>query len=373
MRQTLAYTKRRKMFARADELQSEALKGHGAQLGSYNALVHSPAGFIQIGSDRDIVCVNLAALRHLGLEPIHDSPGTVSDIFQSAKIFSPQDQPVDIDAGPLSAALREGTVTDDFNCRIHRPDGTEGWLRFCFSPIRSPYGDITGATIVILDVHDKIIAKRITQQVTRRLLNKQEEERSRFAYQLNDAIGQELAALKIMLHTSLKESDRIERIEKCISQVDALMDSARNLSMELRPAELDDLGLLSAIRWYLTRRTLPGKVDIVLDANVSIPKLSPEVAIACYRIVQEAVSNAIEHARATTLVVKMYVTSGEICIDIDDDGTGFEITNTETLANGTPRFGLIAMRERANLARGQLSVRSAIGNGTKITARFPRE
>ena len=148
----------------------------------------------------------------------------------------------------------------------------------------------------------------------------------------------------------------------------------RNLSFDLRPSFLDDLGLVSALRWYADR--FQQRTGIIVTVNISLPKniarLRHELETACFRIVQEALTNVARHANAKTVSIELESFGDEIRVCIGDDGAGFEI-GAQNLALLTTHLGLRGMRERALAVGGSFEIISSAAHGTQIRAVFPCE
>jgi signal transduction histidine kinase len=128
---------------------------------------------------------------------------------------------------------------------------------------------------------------------------------------------------------------------------------------------LDDFGLAAAVKWYADQQARRAGLPITVDTGENVPRLPPELEAGCFRVVQEAVTNALRHARATTIRVRLMSLGGELLLEVADDGAGFDPATT------TGGFGLTGMRERAELLGGALAVVSAPGRGTTITLRVP--
>jgi signal transduction histidine kinase len=199
----------------------------------------------------------------------------------------------------------------------------------------------------------------------------QEDERTNLAYELHDEMGQYLTALNLNLHALKNDAGNRELLTDCISQVDSLTSTVKNLSLELRPAMLDDLGLVTALRWYLARLRQRSGYGITFDANLAHGNFSTEISTACYRIVQEAVINAIRHANCTALIVRMYNEDGGLCIEIIDDGCGFHAGERINGASQNAGLGLLVMSERVSQLGGEFELQTEVGRGTRITACFP--
>ena len=141
--------------------------------------------------------------------------------------------------------------------------------------------------------------------------------------------------------------------------------------MRLRPTILDDLGLEAALRSHLERSH--ARAELALDTEISLPqkRLDPAVETACFRIVQEAMTNVVRHAAASRLAVALGVVDGELVLSVRDDGHGFDPAAAARRAARGESAGLSGMEERAQLAGGRLEIHTAPGRGTEVRAVFP--
>jgi signal transduction histidine kinase len=197
-------------------------------------------------------------------------------------------------------------------------------------------------------------------------------ERRRWARELHDETLQSLAGLRVLLSSALRAGD-LERTQgamrQAIEQIEHEIANLRAIITELRPAALDELGLRVAIEALLDRHR--EQSGFQLDAELALPdlqasgeRLDQDLETAVYRMVQEALTNAAKHARAERVRVAVSARDGELCIEVQDDGVGFEPASLEG------GFGMAGMRERAALAGGTLSVDSN-KDGTLLQARLP--
>ena len=218
-------------------------------------------------------------------------------------------------------------------------------------------------------------ANRRLHALSSRMLEIQEQERRQHARGLHDEIGQVLTAVKIDLQTQimrLEAGSRGEGLDSSVRLVDGALDRVRSLSLDLRPAQLDDLGLQPALRWYLDRQSRSSGLAVEFKADLPAQRLSPEVETACFRIAQEAMTNVLRHAAARHVRVDLRVRDGEVELVVEDDGKGFNVPAAQARAASGQSLGLIGMEERADLAGGRIEMHSAPGKGTRIKARFPR-
>lgn len=207
--------------------------------------------------------------------------------------------------------------------------------------------------------------------LSRRLLEVQEEERSRLARDLHDDIGQVLTALKIQLESLARAGDAVEaRAAECVETTRHALERVRQLSLSLRPLQLDDLGLVAALRSHLDRQASIGGLTPHFDASESPRGVAPDVETACFRVAQEAINNVLRHARARNLWVRLFTAGGRLALSVRDDGGGFDLDAARRRGAAGASLGLVGMEERAALAGGTLELRSAPGHGTVLLATF---
>lgn len=227
------------------------------------------------------------------------------------------------------------------------------------------------------------------QVLSRRLMEVQEMERRHIARELHDEIGQSLTAVKISLqsihsiHASHAPrashrgpggngSSRVEeQITESMAIVDHALQQVRNLSLDLRPSLLDDLGLVAALRWYVDRQSQWSGVMAEVVADPDLTRLPSDLETACFRVAQEALTNVVRHARARQVQVDLRQRSGQLYLAIRDDGIGFDIRAAWKRAERGASLGLVGMQERVLLVGGQFDITSTSTRGTEIRARFP--
>jgi two-component system sensor histidine kinase UhpB len=209
------------------------------------------------------------------------------------------------------------------------------------------------------------------RHLSRQLLRTQENERRRLARELHDEIGQTLTAIKMTMQAAERGGDSEARLKDGIGLVERILTQVRNLSLDLRPAMLDELGLIPAVRWYLDRQSQRAGLVAYLDANCEISRLPPDLETTCFRLVQEAVTNIIRHAEAKTAWVTLRQKASELYMEIRDDGKGFDVAAARRRATHGASLGLLGMQERVQLVGGKLSMHSAPGQGTEVRVRIP--
>jgi signal transduction histidine kinase len=215
------------------------------------------------------------------------------------------------------------------------------------------------------------------RQVSLRLVNAQEDERRRISRELHDELGQALTALKINLDLARRAlpEDGPPKLHQSIHEASSLavqtLQTARDMSLALHPAMLDDLGLVAALRWEIDRYEQRTGQAVFLEANLGEVALQPELQITVYRIVTEALTNAARHAQASDIKVTVTVTGAQITVNIVDNGRGFNVEKWQKSPQERQSLGLVSMRERAELLGGSLEIESSPGQGTSIMARLP--
>lgn len=202
----------------------------------------------------------------------------------------------------------------------------------------------------------------------------QEAERKRLSRELHDEIGQALTAVSFNLQAyqqSVGDPTIKAHLQDSLSIIESTLHQVRDLALDLHPTILDDLGLVAALQWYVSRLAERAGLTIELVADPLETSLPADINTTCFRIVQEALTNILRHARAKTVVVELRRHTVELELVIRDDGIGFDVQAArEHSARGTS-LGLLGMQERVLLLKGQLRVKSAPGVGTEIRARFP--
>jgi signal transduction histidine kinase len=207
------------------------------------------------------------------------------------------------------------------------------------------------------------------QRARARLVMAGEEERRRLRRDLHDGLGPALAAQSLKLEAA--RDLVLTSPEQAIALLSALLDESqraitdiRRLVYALRPPELDELGLIGALRAQIARAA-PSRLTITLDAPDSLPSLPAAVEVAAYRIAQEGLTNVVRHAEASTCLIRLVVAgAGGLCLEIVDDGRGLPPARS-------PGVGLLSMRERAEELGGDCVIGPAPGGGTQVSARLP--
>jgi PAS domain S-box-containing protein len=217
-------------------------------------------------------------------------------------------------------------------------------------------------------------ANRQLRQLTRKVVMTQEDERRRLARELHDEAGQALTGLKLTLETCerLPPETVQAKVRQALGAVSELMQRVRSLSLDLRPAMLDDLGLLPTLLWHLERYTAQTNVKVNFEHTRLEKRLAPEIETAAYRIVQEALTNVARHSGAKQATVRLWLDETRLNVQVEDHGAGFDADAAmESAMTGGVSFGLAGIQERVSLLDGELTVEAVPGKGTRLTAELP--
>jgi PAS domain S-box-containing protein len=314
----------------------------------------------------------------------------------------------------ILARLRQGEKIQHFDTIRLRKDGTAFEISLTISPVRDAAGKIIGASKIARDVTGRKEVERDLQEseqrfrtladaldtqvqfrtqelwrrnreilqqsdqlrdLSGRLMFAQDEERRCIARELHDSAGQNLAALGMSL-TRIEDDAKRNPTRLAISIKDArdllqdLNTEIRTTSYLLHPPMLDENGLSSALRWYIDGLTERSGVSIDLDLHEDLGRLSPEVELAIFRLVQECLTNIHRHSGSKTAVIRVVRDSGKIRAEVQDHGTGMSQERLAEVQNRGVGVGLRGMRERVRQSQGELIINSN-PLGTKITATFP--
>ncbi len=212
------------------------------------------------------------------------------------------------------------------------------------------------------------------RQLTGRLESAKEEERSNLSRELHDQFGQTLTAAKLnlqMLHRVTGDEGVAQRLEDSISMIDGMIRQARNIALGLRPPLLDEAGLVAALDHHLEALAGRSGVQIELDATDVALHIPPAMNVTVFRLVQEAVNNALRHAKATKIKVTLREDLDELLLVVEDDGVGFDREAVAHRAKRGEHLGLLGMTERARNAGGTFALDSRPGAGSRIEVRLP--
>jgi signal transduction histidine kinase len=211
------------------------------------------------------------------------------------------------------------------------------------------------------------------QSLSRRVLEVQESERRRVAIELHDELGQSLTAIKINLqaYELFKKQTPAELNAENIRIVEDALQQVRRISLALRPSMLDDLGLGPALQWLAEQTATRCGISIHFERESRQIRLAPDIETACFRIVQEALTNIARHAKAQHVEISVQRENGFFILCINDDGIGFDSFQMQECAAQGASIGVLGMQERAMLIGGHLELTSRPEQGCRIRMQCP--
>ena len=275
-------------------------------------------------------------------------------------------------------ALTEGQTSLNELIDVETYDSQHKTIQNSAAPIRNAEGQIVGAVFVNEDVTERVraqsalheSAKRL-QHLSRRLLKVQEEERRHLSRELHDEFGQLLASIALHLHAAKRVAGASAQssLDESIALLKRAGAQVRSLALELRPTMLETGGLESALRWLAQQHQQ--RTGIVTEVVGHGTDVSGDLAIACFRVAQEALTNVVRHARAQHVWIELNQHEGSLELVVRDDGVGFDVTRTIERAASGGNLGLLGMRERVEILGGSLEIDSRPGQGTRIRISLP--
>jgi two-component system, NarL family, sensor histidine kinase DevS len=214
------------------------------------------------------------------------------------------------------------------------------------------------------------VTRRVSRDAVRTMMRGQEEERSRLSRELHDQTGQALTALLLGLNAA-RRAETLADTHAALADLDGIVREAltdvRSIAVRLRPAALDELGLAAALERLAAAASAGSDAEVAVTTTLGPEQRLPEeIETAIYRIVQEAIGNAVRHGTAARVDVTVVTRPDVVIATVEDDGAGFD---TERVKDG--RLGLVGMRERAALFGGRLEIESAPGRGAAVTVELP--
>jgi len=266
----------------------------------------------------------------------------------------------------------DSRVSFTMEYRLRRHDGEYRWIHDTGVPRVTPDGSFAGYIGSCVDITDRKKAEEALRGVSAKLIEGQEKERKRIARELHDDINQRLAMLAIEIQ-QLKDAPRLsaarirERTEDLFKRTTEISSDVQLLSHRLHSSSLEYLGLVPAMRGFCGEFAKHQKVEVDFaysDAPTSFP---PDVALGLFRVLQEALHNAVKHSGVRRFEARLRGVPGEIQLTIRDSGKGLDL---EAAMSGKG-LGLVSMRERVNLLKGTISIVSKPRCGTEITVRIP--
>jgi len=284
------------------------------------------------------------------------------------KYIHPDDLPGVLEANQRARELQSGFSKE---YRLRRRDGVYRWMYDLAVPRFSLDGIFSGFIGSAVDITDQKIAQEALEKLSGKLIEAQEQERSRIARELHDDISQRLALLSMELERAYSGSDtsnsrREARIMDIRQHCADIAADVQALSHELHSSKLDLLGLVAALRSFCAEFSKLKHVSVRFsDENVPYP-LPKDVSLCLFRVAQEALHNALKHSGAKSFAVALRSTPDYIRLEVRDWGVGFK-----TDAEHSGGLGLVSMQERVHLVKGSFRIESKLGEGTTVIASVP--
>ncbi len=294
----------------------------------------------------------------------------------------------------LQVAAKEGRFEDE-GWRV-RKDGSKFWANVTITAIRDEAGKLIGFGKVTRDFTERMQLQRSLQEevVQRReaelhlqdsenslrelshhLLRTQDEERRRIGRDLHDSLGQSLVALKIKLDTlassrERRDGDATSEIAECLHLAEDSLKELRTISYLMYPPMLDEMGLQSAIRWYLEGFSARSGLNTTFDVDPDFGRLQRDLELALFRVLQESLTNVHRHSGSQTARIRLRLSGGVVILEVNDAGRGISPETLRRSGKGgvaSLGVGLRGMNERMRQLGGSLQV-SSTENGTTVTA-----
>jgi PAS domain S-box-containing protein len=266
---------------------------------------------------------------------------------------------------------------ESFENILLRKDGIEVIMETSGVPCLDKAGNISCYRGINRDISERKRDESLIQRLSQQLLKAQETERQMISCELHDRVAQDLSASKIELDMLLKNQPEFdfaakEKLLKISGRLEGAINAIRDLSYDLQPPTLAEMGLLKALEIYCEEfsNQLGSKVDFQ-SAGLNLFKLDPDTEIHLYRLVQEGLNNIRKHADSDRAIVRLVGVFPNIILRIEDEGKGFDVKARELALGDEKRMGLRSMRERVNLLGGQMIIQSRPMQGTKISIKIP--
>jgi PAS domain S-box-containing protein len=292
--------------------------------------------------------------------------------------------------GELEIARRDGRVEDE-GWRV-RKDGSKFWANVVITALKNSNGNIIGFGKVTRDFTERMYAQQALEESQRRLqdsenalrelsrhlLRSQEEQRRHIGRDLHDSLGQYLSVLKMKLDSVAAGSrgngaDDADELKQCAELADDAVKEVRTISYLLYPPMLEEMGLRSAIPWYLDGFMKRSGIQTTLEVSPKLKRLPRDTEIALFRVLQESLTNVHRHSGSPTAEVRLSINEGTVVLEISDAGRGMKLQDAGGFGRSgltTPGVGLRGMTERMRELGGKLDVTST-EQGTTVTATAP--
>lgn len=326
-------------------------------------------GIYQSTRDGKYISVNPAMARILGYTSPEELVRTVSDIATQVYV-----EP--FRRTEFVRLLEDRGEVRDFEYEAMKKDGTRIWASSNAKAVGAGDGMFHHYEGTLVDVTNRKQAEEMLKQLTRKVIETQEQERKRIARELHDSIGQMLSSVKFRIQSAgEKIASNKSKIWQDLSDAWTLLEQSihevRRVSHNLRPSILDDLGLVSAVRNMCEEFGDRTHIKVRLKSSRFPQRLLPEVELSVFRIIQEALNNVEQHSRATRLALQIQKKNSHLIVNIKDNGRGFDLHAGHKQRSRARGFGLDGIRERVSSLGGRISVQTAANEGVRIFVEIP--
>lgn len=292
-----------------------------------------------------------------------------------SNFYTPEDRALGMPEKALQVAASEGRFEAE-TWRV-RKDGSRFWANVIITALRNHDGKLIGFAKITRDLTERKQAEEALHDLSARLLSTQDQERQRIGRDLHDSVGQYLMLLKIRLdqleETFKSDEPMRRRIAECVKLLEDAVREVRATSYELYPPMLEEVGLKSAIEWYLDGYVERSGIKTSLDVSGDPERPPREVELAAFRTLLECLTNVRKHSGSTVANVRLLIKDGTVRLEVKDQGRGIPPEIQEAYRQGQSGklgVGLRGMRERVRQLGGELEV-SSTGKGTVVRCVIP--
>ncbi len=330
----------------------------------------APIGFFRTTPDGRILDANPALIQMLGYSSFEE----LAAVNLETDVYHPQ-----YPRHQFRERIERDGVIKGKESLWEKSDNTLIYIRENANAVRDENGAVVCYEGTIEDITDQKQAQEHIQTLTQQLMQAQEDERRMLSRELHDTVAQELTVAKMacdLIYNELLNGrpPEAQRIQTICDALQKTISDIRNMSYNLRPPELEELGLAETIYRFCEEFTQLWDVAVDFQAaGFKNLELGLETQINLYRLVQEGLTNIRKHAAAGRVTLRLAAAFPNIILRIEDNGRGFDVQKRAAMLGQEKRMGLRSMQERVNLLNGQMKLRSKPGLGTKVTIKLPIE